>query len=229
VTPRLRRNLRPGAAAYLAADKAEGSAAWDQARWCVVDLEMSGLDPRHHEIISFGAIPIDGGRIQFDGAVSGLVRPSRPLTESSILIHGIRAADLSDAPLVDEAIDPLLAAMAGRTLVAHVAAVERAFLGRALRRQRLRLRGAVADSEVIARLWLCERDGAVPPRMSLHDLAHALGLPAHSEHDALGDALTAAQVFIATATHLAALGTETVRSLARAQHRLDAALTYRAH
>jgi DNA polymerase-3 subunit epsilon len=222
-----RRKLRPGAAAYLAAAKPAPGTSWLSARWCVVDLELSGLDPRRNEIVSFGATPIEHGRIQLADAVSGLVRPSEPLSESSILIHGIRPDDLVDAPELDAAIDPLLAAMAGRVLVAHVAEVERAFLGVALRRQRLRLSGPIVDSEVIGRLWLCERDGAVPPKRPLAELAYALGLPADRQHDALGDALTAAQVFLAAATHLDALKSETVRSLARARHRLDAAVTYR--
>ena len=116
--------------------------------------------------------------------------------------------------------------MAGRALVAHVARIERAFLGRALRAQGVRLRGPIADTSVIGRLWLCERDGRAPRDPQLGDLAHALGLPAHAKHDALGDALTTAQVFITAATHLAALGVETVRSLTRAGRRLDAALAF---
>ncbi len=222
----VRRKLSPGAADYHAADRPEQSTPWRLARWCVVDFELSGLDPRRHEIISFGAVPIEDGRIQLAHAVSGFVRPSRPLSEPSILIHGIRAGDLVDAPPLEEAIDPLLAAMAGRTLVAHVASVERAFLRRALRRQRLRLRGPVVDSEVIARLWLAERDGAVPAKRTLHDLARLLGLPARGEHDALGDALTTAQLFLAAVTHLDALAGETVQSLVRAPRRLEAILTY---
>ncbi len=221
-----RRAARPGALAYAAADRPAPSTPWNRARWCAVDLELSGLDPRRSEIISFGAVPIDDGRILLSGAVEGLVAPTRPLSESSIVIHGIRSADLADARPLEEAIDPLLAAMAGRVVVAHVARVERAFLARALRRQGLRFRGPVADTDVLGRLWLCERDGSVPPRRSLHELAGALGLPAHGEHDALGDALTAAQVFIAATSHLHALCGETVGSLTRAQHRLDAALTY---
>jgi len=223
----LGRRLRPAAAAYSAARPPAPKLPWDATPWLVVDLELSGLDPRRHEIVSFAAVPIDGGRIQLSGAVSGLVRPSRPLTESSIRIHGIRAADLVDAPVLEDAIEPLLRAMAGRALVAHVAWVERAFLGRALREQGIRLRGTIADTSVVGRLWLCERDGRAPEQdLPLHDLANALGLPSHSQHDALGDALTAAQVFIAAATHLGALGPETARSLARAERRLQAALAY---
>lgn len=191
-----------------------------------MDLELSGLDPRRHEIISFAAIPIEQGRIQLAGAVWGLVRPTRALSEPAIRIHGIRAADLLDAPPLQTAIEPLLRAIAGRTLVAHVARVERAFLGPALRAGGVRLRGPIADTSVLGRLWLCERDGTVPAEMPLGELAGALGLPAHAQHDALGDALTTAQVFIAAASHLSVERVETVRSLARAGRRLQAALRY---
>ncbi len=220
------RRLGGAAAAYAAARPPAPRTPWDAASWCVVDLELSGLDPRRHEIIAFAAIPVEHGRIRLADAVSGLVHPFRPLTESSIRIHGIRTADLADAPPLADAIEPLLGAMAGRALVAHVARVEQAFLGRALREQGVRLRGPIADTSVIGRLWLYERDGRAPPDPQLGYLAHALGLPTHAEHDALGDALTTAQVFIAAATHLAALGVETVRSLSRAGRRLDAARAY---
>lgn len=199
---------------------------WDEAPWCVVDLELSGLDPRRDEIISFAAIPVDEGRARLAGAVSGLVRPSRPVPASSIRIHGLRDADLAGAPPLEEALEPLAEAMSGRALVAHAAEVERSFLRPALRRVGVALPAAVADTRVIGRLWLWERDGRMPPEMSLSDLAGRLGLPAHAEHDALGDALTTAQVFIASATHLAARGKETVRTLAQADRRLAAIRAY---
>jgi DNA polymerase-3 subunit epsilon len=191
-----------------------------------VDLELSGLDPRHDEIVSFAAVPIECGRIPLGSACEGLVRPSRPPAERSVLIHGLRATDLRDAPPLADAIEPLLETIAGSALVAHVARVERAFLGRALRAHGLRLRAPIADTSVIGRLWLLERDGRAPAEPRLDELASALGLPVHTQHDALSDALTTAQVFIAAATHLDALGGETVRSLTHAEGRLQAARTY---
>ena len=199
---------------------------WDAARWCVVDLELSGLDPRRPRDRLLRCDPDRAGARAAAAGCLGARPPERPLGESSIRIHGIRAADLAHAPPLHEAIGPLLEAMAGRVLVAHVAHVERAFLGRALRREGLRLRGGVADTSVVGRLWLCERDGDAPADPCLRDLAIALGLPVHAQHDALGDSLTAAQVFIASATHLDALGGETVRSLLRADRRLRARLEY---
>ena len=128
-----RRARGEGAQAYAQARLPSTRTSWREARYCVVDLELSGLDPRRNEIVAFGALPIDGGRVRLDGAAAGLVRPTAPLTESAIRVHGIRAADLADAPLIAEALDPLLHAMAGRVLVAHHAAVERGFLRAALR------------------------------------------------------------------------------------------------
>jgi DNA polymerase-3 subunit epsilon len=208
--------------AYATARLPRGRTRWREARWCAVDLELTGLDPQQHEIISFGAIPIDQGRVLLHAAVDGLARPQGAISEASIRVHGIRATDLANAPPLDEAIAPLLEVITGRLLVVHAAAVERAFLGRALRGRGLRLRGPLIDTQVLGRVWLHERDDRSPSSISLGELAMALGLPADRPHEALGDALTTAQVFIALATHLDALREATVRRLATAGRRLPA-------
>jgi DNA polymerase III subunit epsilon len=222
----MRRGRDPAAAAYAGARLPRRRTPWREAAWCAVDLELSGLDPRRHEIISFGAVPIDAGCALLHGAVSGLVRPTRPLSEASIRIHGLRAADLADAPSLEDAIGPLLEAMTGGLLVVHTARIERDFLGAALRGQRLRLRGPLTDTEALGRVWLYERDGTAPAALPLRTLAATLGLPADRPHSALGDALTTAQAFIALASHLDAAGSETVGSLAGARDRLDTLLGF---
>jgi DNA polymerase-3 subunit epsilon len=211
---------------YARAAMPAGRTPWRDAEYCAVDLELSGLDPRCHEIISFAAVPIRNGRVALPEAVHGLVRPSGAVPGESVLVHGIRTLDLTGAPDLDDAVDALLGVARGRVLVAHSAGVERAFLGPALRRRGVRLRGPIVDTEAVGRLWLHERDGGVPPRIALGSLAAGLRLPSHSPHTALGDALTAAQVFLATATHLDVLRSETVRSLSRAHVRLSAAAMY---
>ncbi len=215
-----------GAAAYKRARLPAGRTPWREASYCAVDLELTGLDPRRHEIVSFGAVPIEDGRLQLREAVHGRVRPQRSISASSIRVHGLRAADLADAPPLELAIDPLLAAMAGRILVVHVATVERGFLRPALRGQGVRLRGPMIDTSVLGLVWLHERDGGGPRRVSLEDLTAALGLPSHHPHDAVGDALTTAQVFVALATHLDARQPETVRRLSSAGRRLESLFAY---
>lgn len=202
---------------YRVESAAPGATPWRQAGYCVVDLELTGLDPRHDSIISFGAVPVDAGRVIVRDSRTGLCRPSTPLKRESILIHGLRRVDLAEAPEPVAALGPLLDAMAGRVLVAHSAWVEEAFLRRALRRLGVRLRGPIIDTLQLGRLY-----GALvgrPLGEDLTELATSLRLPVHRQHDALGDALTTAQVFIALATLLDRAAPETVATLAGAARR----------
>ena len=209
----------PEAELYARTRVVSGRTPWRQARYCVVDLELSGLDPRSDEIISFAAVPIDDGRVVAGRALYGLCRPSRTIPEESILIHGIRDSDLAEAPPLAEAIRPLLSAMAGRVLVVHVAWVERSFLGRALASHGVRLHEPVLDTCELGQLLASIRNEARAPR-ALDELAMSMNLPVQRQHHALGDALTTAQLFLALATHLEEYSHETVRSLARANQRL---------
>ncbi len=219
MTRLLRQSPASGTAAdYAGADLPGGSTPWRQARYCVVDLELSGLDPRVDEIISFAAVPVESGVILAGGAVYGVCRPTHPLREASVLVHGIRTIDLEAAAPLDEAVLPLVVAMTGRILVAHAAWVEQSFLSSVLRRQGVRLRHPVIDTQQLGRL-LARQSGRHAVRPSLHELAETLGLPSHRPHHALGDALTTAQVFLALAAHLDTSVPETVRSLALAKER----------
>ncbi len=131
----------------------------------------------------------------------------------TIRIHGLRPADLVEAPPLAAALDPILEALTGRTAVAHPAWVEREFLSAALRTARVRLRKplictARLAGEVLGRAT--DRD-----EIPLADAADALGLPVHAPHTAEGDALTTAQLFIALAGRLDRRRPQTVGSLAR--------------
>jgi DNA polymerase-3 subunit epsilon len=196
--------------------------SWRAARFIVVDVETTGLDPRSDEVISFAAFPVEGGRIVAGQAVSGLARPAGPLSPRSIEVHGLRAEDLAAAPPSRRALAPLIHAMRDRVLVAHVAEVERSFL-RAHREplEHWRPRRAV-DTALLWRLLSVERGQGDPGTRSLDDVAAALGLPAHRPHEAEGDALTTAQAFLALATHLEAHDRGTLGALTGARRRLRA-------
>ncbi|MGZ4244612.1 MAG: 3'-5' exonuclease [Solirubrobacteraceae bacterium] len=193
-------------------------APWREAEWCAIDLELTGLH-RSDEIIAIGAVPIRGGALILGEAMYSLARPDRAPTPPSVLVHKLRSADLHEAPALDEAIDSMLDALAGRVPVFHTAMVERIFLGKELRRRRLRLPDD-ADTEVLGRVWLRHRDGVAPASLPLSRLAAVLGLPGEDPHHALGDALTTAKAFIALASHLNAESPQTVGSLQSAEREL---------
>jgi DNA polymerase-3 subunit epsilon len=210
---RLGRAPQGAAAAFADEPRPDASAPWREARWCAVDLEMTGLDPRADEIMAIGAVPIDGGRIQLGNGMYTLVRASKRSQVGAVLVHKLRLADVLDAPSLDHAIDLLLAALAGRVPVFHTAAIETAFLERQFARRHVRL-PAAADTEALGQRWLAHRDGAAPAHgIALGRLAGALGQPAETPHHALGDALTTAKLFISLASLLDTIAAQTVGSL----------------
>jgi DNA polymerase-3 subunit epsilon len=198
---------------------------WRQAEWCAIDLELTGLH-RSDEIIAIGAVPIRDGALILGEAMYSLARPEGAPTHASVLVHKLRSVDLREAPALDDAIDELLATLSGRVPVFHTAMVERIFLGRELRRRRLRLPDDV-DTEVLGRLWLRHRDGSAPSSLPLSRLATALSQPGEDPHHALGDALTTAKAFIALASHLDAESPQTVGSLQDAERALPTGATRR--
>ena len=129
----------------------------------------------------------------------------------TIRIHGLREVDLEEALPLEDDMDELLDALTGRPIVAHVAEVERSFLEAALSTFGTELRNPIVDTASMGlelpgfSNWprfgewrhFRENRGFLPRTWRL---ARSLGLPVHRPHHADGDALTAAQAFIALAT-----------------------------
>lgn len=203
------------------------STPWREAAYSVVDLELTGLDPSEHEIVSFAAVSVAGGRIQLRDSLHRIVRPRRVPDPQTIRIHGLREQDLAAAPALDQVLGGLIESLTGTVLVAHAAAVETGFLRSALSSRGLDLRNPVVDTAALGiELWRLRGEPPLRPSgdesataaissPGLAELARALGLPVHRPHHADGDALTTAQVFLALATHLEEFGLVTVGSLAR--------------
>lgn len=200
---------------YLQASLPAANTPWREAAYSVIDLETTGLDPSTDEIISFASVTVSGGKVRLDDAVYVFVRPRRMPEGETIRIHGLREVDLVEAPALEEVLDQLLEALTGRAMVAHVAAVERTFLRRALAEHDLELRNPIVDTAVLDRELrrLRRQPAARREPIALGTMANDLGLPTHRPHHADGDALTTAQAFIALATHLEAVGFETLGSL----------------
>ena len=202
-------------AGYLKAGRPAAATLWRDAEWCALDLELTGLDPRHDHVIAVGCVPIVGGRVALGRARYTLVSTQRRSAPGAIVTHKLRLTDLAGAPGVDEALDLIVGELAGRVPVFHVAAVERAFLRPLLRRRGLRL-PEHADTEALGRLWLGEEGSDRQGGLSLERLARRLGQRAEAPHHALADAIMTAQAFIALATHLDGTRPQTVGTLTAA-------------
>jgi DNA polymerase-3 subunit epsilon len=191
---------------------------WRAAPYCAVDLETTGLDLDRDSIVSFGAVHITGGRVIAGSSIYRLVGGTAKASPAAIAVHTLQSADLADAPPWEDSVDLLLGALTGRVLVAHAAWVEGAFLRRAFRLRRVRPPRIVIDTAALARRAGLAAAGA-PAEPSLEALAGDLGLPGHTPHHALGDALTTAEVFLALTARLDATGPQTVRTLVSTSRR----------
>jgi DNA polymerase-3 subunit epsilon len=200
--------------------------SWREASFAVVDVENTGLDPRVHEVLSVGVVPVENGRAVLGGAYYETARPATGPEADSVVIHGIRPVDAAAGGPADEVGARLVERLRGRILVAHVARVERGFLGPWLGPLGWRPEGVV-DTDVLARLLILRGGGPLlRGHVALGAAADWFGLPEHERHHAMGDALTTAQLFLAAATLLVPGRDASVRDLvgagrwlARAQRR----------
>jgi DNA polymerase-3 subunit epsilon len=192
---------------------ARGPRSWREARLAALDFEATGLDVRVDHVLSFGLVPIDGGRIRLEESLYRVVKPPIELPPESIVVHGIRPDDVEDAPALETVAGELVEALDGRTLVAHAAWIELSFLNRFFSRARRRWRDAIDVLDLASRLAAFE---GAPERASsqrLVDLAARHDVPPAPTHHAFGDALTTAQLFLVLATRLEPYGFTAVRDL----------------
>jgi DNA polymerase-3 subunit epsilon len=189
---------------YYRLDTATRDSLWWQVEFLAVDLETTGLDPRQDAIVSIGWVPVSGGRVRLDGAAHRLVRPEQGISDASAVIHGILEDHVREAPPLAEVLPEFLAALAGRVPIVHHAAVERGFLDAACEA----LYGAplvvpYVDTLALERRRL-DRRGQVarPGDLRLHACRDRYGLPRYRAHNALVDALAAAELLLAQVAHM---------------------------
>lgn len=191
-------------------------APWRRASYASLDFETTGLDPGHDDIVSFGVVPIVGGRILFGERAYEEVSPAAALTARTIVVHGLRPRDVVDAPTLDEARGTLAGALDGRVLLAWAAEVESGFLAMTFAGSPRRWRRRIVDVLGLARM-VDRLDHRDPGRggYSLTAAAERWGVPVERPHHALDDALTTAQLFLVLASRLGG----STRNLLRAGRR----------
>lgn len=190
--------------AYYRKDYGTHDLPWTEVEYLAIDIEATGLDPAEDEILSVGYVPIINGRIHLSQAGYHLIRPRRSIPEKTAVVHGILDDHLEEAPRLGEVMPRVLEAMAGRVPVAHHARLERFFLSRACRQtfgQPLEV--PFVDTMQIEKRTLA-RQGTELKRgdLRLPTVRERYGLPRYRAHNALLDAIAAAEVMLVQADRL---------------------------
>ncbi|QGU31996.1 exonuclease domain-containing protein [Thermochromatium tepidum] len=188
---------------YLARPLPSPRADYRAVEYLALDLETTGLDQRRDLILSVGYVVLHGPEIDLSSARHHLVRIDRSIPESSAVIHQITDDQAAAGKDLPEVLAEVLAALAGRAMIAHCASIERGFLANACKRcwgQTVPLR--IIDTQTLAYRTLERRQiPCKPSDLRLHALAGRYNLPRHSAHNALSDALAAAELFLAQAAY----------------------------
>lgn len=163
----------------------------EAARFCVLDLETTGLRPGQARICEIGAVLVEG--LEPRGTFQTLVNPREPLSPAISALTGLRDADLRGAPAAAAAVRRFLAFADDAVLVAHNARFDLGFLDREVERLTgRRVAAPVVDTVGLARRLLAGRIAGA----SLASLAHFFGTAAGPCHRALPDAEATAEIFV---------------------------------
>lgn len=189
---------------YYRTDTPTLDTPYDAAEFLAIDIETTGLDRGHDEIVSIGYVPVIGGRIRIEGATRFLVRPNRPVGHEAATVHGLLDNRLAEADPPESVMPRLLSALTGRIPIAHHAQVEREFLSNACRRLYGHpLEVSYVDTlELAHRLFPARGEVAAKGAFRLSECRKRHNLPRLRPHDALSDALAAAELFLAQAAYL---------------------------
>lgn len=176
----------------------------------VLDTETTGLDPAKAWIVEIGAFRLRGGKLDAEPSLHRRVQPGTPIPAEAVAIHGIDSADVADAPPFAAIASEVAEALDGAVVIGHAIGFDLAVLKREFARAgRDWTPPRALDTRMLAEIAAPGLAG-----YTIENLAAWLGLDVVRRHSALGDAETAARIFLALLPKLRAKG---VRTLAEAE------------
>ena len=174
---------------------------WRSNEFTIVslDFETTGLDPQADQILSYGKVEIQRGAISLGSARHGFIQATDLIPEASAVIHQITDDQAREGVPLQQALPEILQFLRGKVMLVHYNRIEQGFLDAACRR----LYGSpfiipTIDTLQLAHRVLGRRNHAVEPaRLRLFNLRDDFKLPRYKAHNALCDAITTAELFLA--------------------------------
>lgn len=185
-----------------------------------LDTETTSLDPRVARIVEVGAARLASGRLSEGDTFRTLVNPGVPIPPVSTGVHGIDDGKIADAPDFATAWPRISDYIGDSVVIGHSIGYDLAILANETGRAGIAFsRPRTLDVRLLAQI--------VEPSLagySLDSLASWLGVEASGRHSALGDALTAARIFVALVPKLREGNIRTLAEAEAACSKLTAAL-----
>ena len=116
-----------------------------EARYVVVDTELTGLDGKKDSIVSLGAVRMAGGRLNVGNTFYRLASPESELSAKSIVIHEITPSDVAAKPAIGAVLRDFTEFCGDDIVVGHFVSIDLEFINREL----LRTRGSGLPNRVV--------------------------------------------------------------------------------
>jgi DNA polymerase-3 subunit epsilon len=182
--------------------KANSLADGDEVEFLVADLEMSSLDASEGEILSIGWVVIKHGKIELASAEHYLLKAKKTVGQSAT-IHNLRDCELQQGENIMFVVERFLQLAAGKVLVFHHSPLDMDYLNRASMELFFSpMLLPVIDTLAIEKKRLLRKQEHITPgELRLAECRSRYNLPAYPAHNALMDALAAAELLLAQLDH----------------------------
>jgi DNA polymerase-3 subunit epsilon len=174
----------------MALRSSQADLKWREATWVAFDTETSGRYPIESEICEIAAVKWTKNGEQ--STFASLVKPTRPMSDEVIKIHGITNEMVADAPSLAEVLPRFIEFIKGSVLLAHHAQFDLGFVAAALEGCGLALPGEPA----ICTSLLAQATVPETPNHRLQTLVPFFGVNPGQAHRALDDARACLEVGI---------------------------------
>ena len=167
-------------------------------QWVAIDCEMTGLNPKKHHLLSVAAIHINGSIIDTGNGMHLVCRPPVMPDRDTIVIHGLRTADVEHGMSYDDMLALLLPFIGNRPIVGFCTQLDMAFLNPLVKRYM----GTPLPNEVIDLRHLYSRrisghtQGLSGQAQHLTRILAHYNIPELGAHDAYNDAVMTAMAFL---------------------------------
>ncbi|MDN3484520.1 3'-5' exonuclease [Pseudoalteromonas sp. APC 3224] len=167
-------------------------------RYLVIDLELTGLDPKQHEIVSVAWVLIDNQCIK-NSQSQHIVNKEVKSLEQSPVFHGISTDSVAQGQSLQSILMSLSAHFSDCILVFHNAMLDWGFLKLALKNAGITQRPKlIIDTLQIEKKRLLQHASDIKlDDLTLNECRNRYDLPSYHCHHALTDAQATAELLLA--------------------------------
>ncbi len=185
---------------YLSQPLIKSGSLVKELEFLVLDFETTGLDATKEKIISMGWTVIKDFHILPSASTHILINPKQDLVEQNVAIHHLTDEQLKYGLALPSAIDILLSQMRNRVVIVHFDKIERGFLNQVCYKLfQIDVFPVVMLDTLKIELAKMQKTEQIikPDSLRLFNLRNKYNLPRYKAHNAMQDAISTAELFLA--------------------------------